>query len=233
MSKMQETVENIQENQAIKVESLQAQIKNLQKEVIPTLPQETVDKLFNAIEDMQEKKLAKDAIKVGDKLPNGELLNIKGGKESIKDIIDAPTVISFYRGSWCPYCNLEINALKNILPQIEQKGAKLIAISPELPDESLTFAQKNELEFDVYTDTNNNYARSLGIVFRLEDEMNEVYKSFGFDIEKSNGISTQELPFGATFVVDKDANVTCAFVTEDYTQRAEPQDILKELDKLA
>ncbi len=212
--------------------TLKEQIGKLQEEFMAQLPKETLDTLFKALDDMAAANLTQNAIGNNQVLPSGELLNLEGKAQNLEDIIDTPTVISFYRGSWCPYCNLELKALQDILPQIKEKGAKLIAISPEKPDSSLSFKEKLELDFDVFTDTNNNYARELGLVFKLEDHIDKLYKEFGFDLEKFNDITSQELPFPATIIVDKTGKIIYSFVSENYTLRTEPSEILSELDKI-
>lgn len=212
--------------------TLKEQIESRIEELKQMVPMEKLEQFFKYIESMKEAGLAKGAIKVGEKLPNDFLVNVSEAKESVDDIIDSPTIITFYRGSWCPYCNLELKAYQNILPQIKENGGKLIAISPELPDSSLSFKEKMELEFGVYSDLNNEFARKLGLVFRVEDHINELQKEFGMDIEKFNGDSSQELPFGATIVVDKQGIVSYIFVDENYTNRAEPNEVLAELNKL-
>jgi len=213
--------------------TLKEQIGKLQEEVMAQMPKDVLDTLLKALDDMAAANLTKDAIGNNQVLPNGSLLNLDGKAQKIEDIIDTPTVISFYRGSWCPYCNLELKALQDILPQIKEKGARLIAISPEKPDSSLSFKEKLDLDFDVFTDTNNDYARELGLVFKLEDHIDKIYKEFGFDLEKFNDITTQELPFPATIIVDKTGKITYSFVSENYTLRSEPTEILSELDKLS
>jgi len=212
--------------------TLKEQITKLQQEFMAQMPKDVLDTLLKALDDMAAANLTKDAIGNNQVLPNGNLLNLEGKAQRIEDIIDTPTVISFYRGSWCPYCNLELKALQDILPQIKEKGARLIAISPEKPDSSLSFKEKLELDFDVFTDTNNNYARELGLVFKLEDHIDTIYKEFGFDLEKFNDITTQELPFPATIIVDKTGKITYSFISENYTLRTEPSEILSELDKI-
>jgi len=212
--------------------TLKEQIGKLQEEFMAQMPKEVLDTLLKALDDMAAANLTKNAIGNNQVLPNGSVLNLDGQAQKIEDIIDTPTVISFYRGSWCPYCNLELKALQDILPQIKEKGAKLIAISPEQPDSSLSFKEKLDLEFDVFTDSNNNYARDLGLVFKLEDHIDKIYKEFGFDLEKFNDITSQELPFPATIIVDKTGKIIYSFVSENYTLRTEPSEILSELDKI-
>jgi len=215
------------------MQTLAEQIGTKNEELQGMVPAEKLNQFSEYQKRMEKEGLSRNAVKVGDTIPLGaELTNVNGNKERIFDIIDSPTVITFYRGSWCPYCNVELKAYQDILTQIKEKGAKLIAVSPELPDSSLSFKEKMELEFGVYSDVNNELAKKLGLVFKLDDKINALQKEFGMDIAVSNGNTTGELPFAATFVVDKKGNITYAFVDENYTRRAEPSDVLKELDKL-
>jgi len=160
------------------------------------------------------KNLSKKSIKKGDTLTTAELINTKNEKINIDEMLKkGPLVISFYRGGWCPYCNFELRALQGALPQIKESGANLIAITPETPDNSLTTSEKNEIAFNVLTDTNNNYARELGLVFKMPKALQEVYKSFGIDLEAHNGNADFELPMPATLVVNSNKEVSYSFVS--------------------
>ena len=144
---------------------------------------------------------------------------------------EGPVVISFYRGGWCPYCNLELKALQNILPEIEKHGGSLLAVSPELPDNSLSTQEKNELEFPVLSDTDNLVARSFGLEIDVPDLIVKLSKDlWELDLTKLNGTEKHILPVPATYVVGSDGLVKYAFVDADYTKRAEPAEILKALE---
>ncbi|MEM1441294.1 MAG: redoxin domain-containing protein, partial [Verrucomicrobiota bacterium] len=120
-----------------------------------------------------------------------------------------------------------------ILPQIEELGAQLIAVSPELPDKSLTTAEKSGLRFSVLSDMNSLVAKDYGLVFQLTPEVEKLYGEF-FDITEYNGeeAATNELPLAATYVIAEDGKVAWAFLEADYTKRAEPRDIIAALDGL-
>jgi peroxiredoxin len=144
-----------------------------------------------------------------------------------------PVVISFYRGGWCPYCNIELRGLQRALPEINRYGATLVAISPQLPDNSLSTEEKNKLTFPVLSDVGNIVASRFGIVFRLPDELLETYKAFNHELLVVNGEDgATELPIPATFVLDKSGTVQLAFVEEDYTKRLDPDTILDTLRSL-
>jgi peroxiredoxin len=125
-----------------------------------------------------------------------------------------------------------VKALQDIYPEIRQAGASLIAISPMLPDGSLTMAEKHQLSFDVLSDRGNRVAVEYGIVFRLDDELLKLYDKFGIDVAGANGDDSFELPVPATYLVNSDRRISYAFLDVDHTVRMEPADIVAQLKKL-
>lgn len=214
--------------------SLEAQLTARKGQSIAKLPAETVNKiLHNEIDRLNASGLADNAPKVGEKLNDFSLLSPQGDKRSLVELREkGPVAITFYRGGWCPYCNLELRAYQEVLEEIKAAGATLVAITPELPDASLSTTEKNELKFEVLTDINSAYATELGLLYHLPEELRPVYGSLGIDVEKHNGEGRFDLPLGATFVVDTDGTIVFAFVNVDYTQRAEPADVVEVLQSL-
>ena len=144
-----------------------------------------------------------------------------------------PVIVTFYRGGWCPYCNLELKAYQQVLNDIKKAGAQLIAVSPQTPDASLTTKEKNELEFLVLSDPNGNVAESYKLVFKMPDYLVEIYKQFGFDVPGHNDHDSWELPVPATYIIDQSGKIRFASVDPDYTKREDPSkvvEVLKELD---
>ena len=138
-----------------------------------------------------------------------------------------PVVLSFYRGAWCPFCNLELRALQKVLPELKALGASLVAVSPELPDYSLPMVQRNGLEFPVLTDRGNAVARQFGIVFALEGEIRRIsLEVFQVDLPKFNGDQSWDLPVPATFVIAPDRTVRLAFFDPEFRHRVEPQAVV-------
>jgi peroxiredoxin len=173
------------------------------------------------------------APKVGDKCPDVTLPNLLGEPVRLGGLLQqGPVVLTFYRGGWCPYCNLELHAYQQVLPELKATGATLVAITPEIADQSLTTVEKNALEFEVLTDLNSEYARKLGLVFTVANELRGIYRGFGIDIEKHNGEGQFDVPLASTFIVDGDGTIAYAFVAADYTLRAEPAEIIKILKEL-
>jgi peroxiredoxin len=144
-----------------------------------------------------------------------------------------PLVLVFYRGGWCPYCNLELRAYQQMLPTIEAAGARLIAVSPETPDHTLDTAQKNDLKFDVLSDVEGRLADALGIRFQLSPPIRALYEKFGHNLPDHNGDGQWSLPMPATYVVEKGGRIAFAYADPDYRTRAEPEAALAALRRIA
>ena len=177
-----------------------------------------------------------NALKVGQSAPDFTLPDAFGKPVSLKALLaKGPVVVSFYRGEWCPFCNLELRGLQEQLGKIQELGATLIAISPEKPDHSIVAAEKNNLTFPILTDFGNKVARQFGIVFRIGDELKEFSKNvFKNDIALRNGESSYELPVPATYVIDTKGVIRFAHVDVNYmTGRAEPEAVVAALESIA
>jgi peroxiredoxin len=138
-------------------------------------------------------------------------------------------VLTFYRGAWCPYCNMQLRALQNILPELRAKGAELLAVSPQQPDQALSLIEKHALEFTVLSDTGNRVAKQYGLVFTLPENLIGLYQNMNIDLPTQNSTQGWELPLAATFVLAQDAQVRLAYLSADYTTRLEPSQILAAL----
>lgn len=169
-------------------------------------------------------------LQAGALAPDFTLPNIDGRPLTLSALrAQGPVVLTFYRGAWCPYCNLHLRAYQAILPQIWELGATLVAISPQTPDASLTTAEQKGLTFPVLSDAGNAVARCYGLVFSLS----ETLRAVSADLPAYNGDDTWELPLPGTFVIAPDGIVQLAFVDADWTQRLEPAAILDALRDLA
>jgi peroxiredoxin len=189
--------------------------------------------MTQAADEVAQLGLEDQSFKTGDRLPKFTLTNAVGNPVAIADLLkQGPVVIAFYRGGWCPYCNLELRALQQALPAIAAEGAQLVAIAPETPDHSLSTQEKNELTFEVLSDIGNQVARELGLVFTLPKSLLPIYQSFGIDIAAHNGDKSFELPVPATYVVTPEGEIVHHFVNIDYKQREDPENILAVLKRL-
>lgn len=191
---------------------------------------ETLATIHKGITDLISSGIAEKSLKEGDSAPDFALPNATGGTVRLADLrAKGPVVISFYRGGWCPYCNLELKALQQRLPEIAELGASLVAVSPETPDHSLTTAEKHALGFDVLSDEGNAVARRFGLVFEIDDDIKPIYENFGIDLERQNGDGSWQLPIPATYVIDADGSVRKAYANADYTDRLDPADVVATL----
>ena len=184
----------------------------------------------NAIDELKASKVTSKALKTGDNFPNFKLPNVEGKEIDSKVLLqEGSLIISFYRGGWCPYCNIELKALQKILPEFKSRKAQLIAISPEIPNNSLTTREKNNLDFEVLTDKNNNFSRTINLVYQLPEELVSLYKKFGINLEESQNNKNNELPISATYVINKNGIIIYHFIEEDYKLRADPKAIIEAL----
>ncbi len=208
--------------------ALSTELNKYQDAFLQEAPEEVKEIMFTATKNLETANISKNALKVGDMPKEFNLPNAVGNDVSLHKAIEENeyVVISFYRGQWCPYCNMELHALQGINDELKSLGAKLIAVSPQSPDASMSTVQKHELTFEVLSDSYNKVAKEYGLVFSLLEELRPVYVSFGIDIPGLNQEETYELPMPATYVVNKNREIIYSYVVEDYTKRSEPQDIL-------
>ncbi|KAA1177191.1 AhpC/TSA family protein [Rhizobium tropici] len=213
---------------------VQKTLAAFKQEFARTAPEGRVALYESKIAELRVSSLFDGALRTGESVPDFRLLGAKGNLVSLHDeIASGPIVVTFYRGGWCPYCNLQLKAYQEILPQIQSYGAKLIAISPELPDQYLTTAEQNALAFDVLSDLGNRVARSFGIVFTLPEELRAAMIANGKALPGINGDESWELPVPATFVIDTNATAVLAHIDVDYRNRLEPDEIVAALKSLS
>lgn len=209
---------------------LRDELKKISKQFKESAPLEVVEIIEKSIAELAKGKILETSLKVGDKIPDFILANAMGKNINSKELLsEGPLVINFYRGGWWPFCNLELGGYQEILGEINEKGAQLIAISPELPDNSISLKEKLNLGYEILSDLDNKTAKSFGIVFTVAGELKKIYENFGLDLEKINGTTTSELPVPATYVVDRDGSIILAHLDFDYTTRMEPEEVLEVL----
>jgi len=179
--------------------------------------------------------IAQTMLKVGDRAPAIVLRNAKGAIVDVGALLKkGPVVVTFYRGGWCPYCNLELKAYQEIIPQIVAAGASLVAISPEKPDDTLSTAEKNALTFEVLSDVGQKVGRAFGLVYLFTEELKSAYRGFNLDIPARNGTPDEwALPVSATYVIDRNGLIVYAYTDVDYRDRADPRDVLAALTRKA
>ena len=159
------------------------------------------------IEYVENSGIVSSAKQVGDVAPDFTLTNALGKSVSLSEYLKkGDVVLTWYRGGWCPYCNLTLHALQEELPNFKAQGASLIALTPELPDNSISTTEKNELEFEVLSDIGNQVAWEYGIVFKLTNEVAKMYNQ-SFELNNHNGDESNELPLAATYIINQEGKI--------------------------
>jgi len=205
--------------------SLTAELQALYQARQEKMPADVREVMARATRALADSGQAGRVPSAGDQAPTFALPDATGRTVSLTErLATGPVVLTFYRGGWCPYCNLALAYLQRFLPQFTEAGARLIAISPEKPDESLTTKEKHDLDFEVLTDEENAVARLYGGVHRLGQESKSFYRNHGIP-DYYNG-ELQEFPVPATYIISQEGTVIYAFVESDYRQRAEPSFIV-------
>ncbi|MDV7139483.1 peroxiredoxin-like family protein [Maribacter sp. TH_r10] len=177
------------------------------------------------IASVRESGVLDKAKKVGEIAPDFELNNALGKPVALSDYLKkGKVVLTWYRGGWCPYCNMTLQQLQREVPGFNANGASLIALTPELPDKSMSTVEKQNLQFEVLSDVGNEIARAYGIVFKLADDVAEIYDA-SFGMRTYNGDDSYELPLAATYIINEDGKIIYAFLDADHRKRAEPSEL--------
>lgn len=180
-----------------------------------------------ATADLRARGIESQALQVGAQAPDLTIPDALNQPVRLSTLWEqGPLVLVFYRGGWCPYCNLELRAWQQHLAALKQLGGHLAAVSPQTPDNSLSTAEKNELAFPVLSDSALEAATAFGVAFEMPPELIELYSRVGNDLPVLNGNGRWVLPVPATYVIDRKGRVIFAHVEADYRERAEPRDVL-------
>lgn len=207
--------------------TLAQQLADYKAGFIQRVPAERVAMMESATADLKKTGIETHALQVGDHAPELVLPDATGQAVRLSDLwAKGPLVLIFYRGGWCPYCNLELRAWQQHLEKLGALGGSLVAVSPQTPDNSLSTAEKNQLTYPVLSDSGLAAATAFGIAFELPKELIDLYGSVGNDLPVLNGNGRWVLPLPATYVVGHDGKVLYAHVEADYRMRAEPSDVL-------
>ncbi|KRF04820.1 alkyl hydroperoxide reductase [Paenibacillus sp. Soil766] len=213
--------------------SLKEQLEQAKSGFIARVPVDAQTQIFRHIaEQLQEGRV--NGLQVGDTAPNFDLINPLGELITLYDeLAKGPVVLTFYRGSWCPFCNIQLRAYQEILPDIHELGAQLLAISPQSPDNSLTQKEKEQLTFQVLSDPDGLVADRYQLMFEMPDYLQHTFKHFlGRDLAVFNETDRWILPIPGIFLLDRERVVRYAHVSPDFMTRLEPQELISQLKKL-
>jgi peroxiredoxin len=194
------------------------------------VPAETQAIQAQAVAELKQRNLAANILPVGAKAPQFELQDHNGKVIRSTDLLaHGRLVLCFIRGRWCPFCVGQMEAMNLVLPQIEQAGAILAAISPQTVKQSFFMHDQHKLRFPLLSDAGNKVARQFGLTYRVPAAQEAIYRRAFVNLPFTNGDDSWELPIPATFIVDRDGTILYASANEDYTERPEPVEILNSL----
>ncbi|MHB9118124.1 MAG: peroxiredoxin-like family protein [Burkholderiales bacterium] len=198
------------------------------------MPADVVDKLKAGWGEIMSKGVQQTCLQAGDIAPDFALPSASGKTVRLSEALArGPAVVTFYRGAWCVFCNLALQAYQAALPEISRRGASLIAISPQTPGNSLSVQEKNALEFEVLSDQGSHVAQSYKLAFEIPQTHRSVLAQFDMPLTRMNGDDTGLIPLPATYVINPGGVIVWAHTNANYRVRAEIEDILAALDKLA
>jgi peroxiredoxin len=210
--------------------TLRDSIATFMEGVAKHAPPEVLAGLGAEIQKLAESGIARQALQVGEKAPDFTLPDAHGKPATLSALLaKGPAVVTFYRGGWCPFCDLQLRAYQGALGAIHDLGAELVAISPQTSDYALSDVEKKQLTFPVLTDQGNRVARQFNLVFALSDALRKLQTHFGSVLPKFNGDDSWELPMPGTFVLDRHGVVRFASIDPNWMVRVEPAVILEAL----
>lgn len=182
------------------------------------------------IAELREQGITIHTLPEGAKAPEFTLNDHNGKRVSSAELLEqGRLVICFVRGRWCPFCVGQMEAMNLILPRIEEAHASLVAISPQTVQQSFFMADQHKLRFPLLSDPGNQVARKFGLVYRVPDYQEALYRRVFFNLPFTNGDQSWELPVPATYILGRDRSVLYASANADYTERPEPSEILQRL----
>jgi peroxiredoxin len=210
------------------------QVSTLVETLAAQPPNEVMGAFTREQAELAAKGLPDGLVEVGAKLPDAEMLDPHGAVTTLYEALgDEVAVLVFYRGGWCPYCNIALNAYQaNLAPDLAHRGVALVAVSPQAPDGSLGTTEKNNLTFTVLSDPANQVARTVGILTAPSAEARAAQLELGLDLAAVNADGTTGLPMPTTIILDAGHVVRWIDVHPDYTTRSEPDQVLAALDAL-
>ncbi|MCA1011706.1 peroxiredoxin-like family protein [Halobacillus halophilus] len=210
---------------------LKDELKAVREKFFSKAPERVTNNVTHATNQLIDSGTA-TGLAEGDKAPDFTLENATGDSITLsKELSKGPVILNFYRGGWCPYCNLELRAYEAILDDIKAEGAQLIAISPQTPDQSLTTREKNNLSYEVVSDPAQEVIKDYNLLFEMPDYLVETYKNdFNINLNEYNSSENPwRLPVAGTVVIGQDGTILMSSANIDYMYRAEPREVLMHL----
>lgn len=209
---------------------LQQSLDKIKARIEGQMPSEAVATMHQATNDLENSGIAEKILKVGDKAPEFTLKNQNGKDISSTELLKkGALIVTFYRGVWCPYCNTDLAYLKRFKEKFEEKGATMVSLSPQIPENNAKIVEQQRLNYDLLSDKGNEVAHQFGLRWTMVDPLKSLYQSFNIDLPTFNGEDSWTLPVPARFIIGQNGIIKYAEFSIDYTKRPNP-DVL--IDKL-
>lgn len=210
--------------------TLAKQIESLNNELMQQVPVAVLEIFEKSITALKSENIETKIAEIGDQLIPFSLPNAANQLIYSKNILEkGKMILAFFRGSWCPYCNLELRALQENIAKITPKNVTLLAVSPQSTDHNTQLIEKHLLTFDVLADKDNLLAHQLGIRFELQEFALSTYEAMGINLEEFNNNKDNTLPVPAVFVVDCDGSILYKFADADYRNRLDIDELIQSL----
>lgn len=215
-------------NKHFNMDNLQKQITKLNEQLISQIPKKTLQAFQKSIQELKDNEIEKRSLNLGDTFPNFKLKNSNHKTIELKELLnEQKIIIAFLRGSWCPYCNLEINAFQNEINKF--KNVKLIIITPQTENDNSNWHTQNNLSFDILSDKENKLAKKVGIDFNLQEFVIPYYEKIGIDLPKINQAENHTLPIPAVYLLNEKGCIIYKFVNANYMERININQLIKQL----
>ena len=209
------------------------ELKSIQQDMFTQLPAEVLNVMGNSLSEMLTQNLDCHAIKSGDTAPDFSLVAPNNQKIELYKLLETkPVILSFFRGSWCPFCVKELEHFnKNLKLILDTQDVHFIAISPQKPDISAKLIQEHNINLTILSDTGNQIAKQYGLVFTLPENVRNLYKNLGANLPDFNGDDSYQLPIPATYIIGQDKKVIFSYINVNYMERADTSELIKVLKK--
>ncbi|WP_282080398.1 peroxiredoxin-like family protein [Aquimarina algiphila] len=212
--------------------TLQEQLVQVSEVGFSRIPKRIAQVLRNVIKEITSSDLQEKSLKVGEKITDTKLIDVSGKPRQLSEFLDQKyLILNFYRGSWCPYCNMELRAYESLKDDFQLLETSIIGISIERPTITSQTSEKNTLSFPMLCDENAQFMKSLGIVFTLNDDLKREYANFGIDLKQIHNNLNYELPVPGVYIINRNLEIIFRNLNENYMTRLEPKDILTFLEE--
>ncbi len=213
--------------------TLQEELQQMKDATMERMPQSVVQVLENSIISIEKQQLKQRALQKGNYIEDLLLTTVDGKESLLSSFIKGDfLILNFYRGGWCPYCNMELRAYEELHSEFNKLNIDIIGVSSELPSFAKETSNKNAINFPLVVDINAHLMKKIGVVFQLDEAAKREYENFGLDLSKFHGNTNDELPVPAVYVIDKTMKVVFTHFEEDYMTRLEPSILLENLKSL-